>query len=162
MLIRFQGGLIAAGITYGTAPMGNDPTDSTWAWRIPSAIQGVFSIGCILIIPFIPESPRWLAHQNRPDEARVVVAHMYADGDENHPLVLAQFKEIIDTMEWEKSAGETLSLKQLIKTPVARKRVSLAVSVAVFSTIAGKLLNIQRSKVFTDDHRKYHCFILSR
>lgn len=111
--------------------------NSTWAWRIPSAIQGVFSIFCILIIPFIPESPRWLIYQNQHEEALEVVAYMYADGDRSNALVSAQYKEIIDTIEYEKNAGATLSVKQLIKTPSARKRVTLAMSAAIFSTIAG-------------------------
>jgi hypothetical protein len=132
---KSTGGLIAAGITFGTAKM-----DSTWAWRIPSAVQGVFSIICIIIIPFIPESPRWLVYQNEGEKAMEVVAYMYADGDRDDPMVVAQFKEIMDTIEYEKNSGETLSMLQLIRTPSARKRVTLAVSAAVFSTIAGMLI----------------------
>ncbi|KJA21202.1 hypothetical protein HYPSUDRAFT_751468 [Hypholoma sublateritium FD-334 SS-4] len=131
----YVGGLIAAGITFGTQGM-----NSTWAWRIPSAIQGVFSIFCILIIPFIPESPRWLIYQNQHEEALEVIAYMYADGDRSNALVSAQYKEIIDTIEYEKNAGATLSAKQLIKTPSARKRVALAMSAAIFSTIAGNVI----------------------
>ncbi|KAF8956841.1 MFS sugar transporter-like protein [Flammula alnicola] len=131
----YVGGLIAAGITFGTSSM-----ESTWAWRIPSAIQGVFSILCIIIIPFIPESPRWLVYQNQLEEALDVVAYMYADGNRDDPLVAAQFKEIMDTIDYEKNSGETLSMMQLIKTPSARKRVTLAVSAAVFSTIAGNVI----------------------
>jgi len=53
-------------------------------------------------------------------------------------MVLAQYKEIIDTIDYERNVGETLSIKQMVKTPVARKRMSLAISCAVFSTISGK------------------------
>jgi hypothetical protein len=129
-----KGGLIAAGVTYGTSTM-----NSIWAWRIPSAIQATFSILCLVILPFIPESPRWLAYKNRCEDALAVVAQTYANGDAQNPIVLVAFKEIIDTIEYEKNVGETLSLVQMVKTPVARKRVVLAVSAAVFSTIAGEL-----------------------
>lgn len=91
------GGLIAAGITYGTANM-----DSTWAWRIPSAIQGIFSILCIAILPFIPESPRWLIYQDRPDEALLVIAQTYVNGDASAPLVIRAYREILDTITYEK------------------------------------------------------------
>jgi hypothetical protein len=111
--------------------------NSTWAWRIPSAVQASFSILCLVILPFIPESPRWLAYKNRREDALAVVAQTYANGDAHNPIVLVAFKEIIDTIEYEKNVGETLSLVQMVKTPVARKRVVLAVSAAVFSTIAG-------------------------
>ena len=68
------------------------------------------------------------------------MAQTYADGDATNPIVLAAYKEIVDTINWEKNAGETLSLGQLFKTPVARKRVLLACSAAVFSTIAGNVI----------------------
>ncbi|KAF1985002.1 sugar transporter [Aulographum hederae CBS 113979] len=131
----YVGGLIAAGVTYGTQNM-----TSTWAWRTPSAIQGLFSLVCIVILPFVPESPRWLVYRGRKEEAMAVVAHTYADGDYNSPIVLTAFREIVDTIEFEKNVGETLSLKQLFKTPAARKRVTLAASAAVFSTIAGNVI----------------------
>ncbi|KAH7348500.1 MFS sugar transporter-like protein [Rhexocercosporidium sp. MPI-PUGE-AT-0058] len=131
----YVGGLIAAGITYKTATI-----DSTWAWRIPSVVQGFFSILCIIILPFIPESPRWLANVGRREEALTVIAQTYANGDESNPVVLAQYQQIIDTIHYERETGETLSLNQLVKTPVARKRVILAISVAVFSTISGNVI----------------------
>lgn len=128
----YVGGLIAAGVSYGTSTM-----PSTWAWRISSLVQGVFSILCIVLLLFIPESPRWLAYQGHREEALEVVAQTYANGDRTNPIVLAQYKEIIDTIDYEKNVGETLALIQIVKTPSARKRVTLAVSAAVFSTIAG-------------------------
>ncbi|KIK62166.1 hypothetical protein GYMLUDRAFT_42148 [Collybiopsis luxurians FD-317 M1] len=131
----YVGGLVAAGITYGTSFM-----SSTWAWRIPSLIQGVFSIFCIVILPFIPESPRWLLFHNRRDEAHLVLAQTYSNGDLDDKIVLAQLKEMEDTFEHERNAGETLSVKQIFKTRTARKRVLLAVSAAVFSTIAGNVI----------------------
>ncbi|KAJ3908296.1 general substrate transporter [Lentinula edodes] len=128
--LYYVGGLIAAGVTYGTSFM-----ESTWAWRIPSLIQGVFSI-----IPFIPESPRWLLFQGRREEAHQVLAQTYSNGDLASTVVLSQLKEIEDTFEYEKNAGETLSVTQIFKTRTARKRVLLAISVAVFSSVAGNVI----------------------
>jgi hypothetical protein len=76
-------------------------------------------------------------YHNRIEEAHRVLAQTHSNGDVNSPIVLAQLKEIVDTIDYEKNVGETLSLKEIIKTPIARKRVLLAVSAAVFSTIAG-------------------------
>ncbi|CAK5270442.1 unnamed protein product [Mycena citricolor] len=131
----YVGGLIAAGVTYGTSFM-----PSTWAWRIPSAVQGVFSILCIVILPFIPESPRWLAYQGRTEEALVVVALTHANGDVNDEAVQMHYKEIVDAIETEKHAPDPLSMKQMFQTPSARKRIILGSSVAVFSTVAGNVI----------------------
>ncbi len=128
----YIGGLISAGVTYGTARMA-----STWAWRLPSALQGLFSILCIVILPFIPESPRWLIHKGRNEEALSAIALACSNGDRDSPLVLTQYKEIIDTLQWEKEQGETLSIKETVKTPSARKRMLLSLSVAVFTMLSG-------------------------
>jgi MFS family permease len=128
----YVGGLIASGVTYGTAKM-----DSTWAWRLPSALQGIFSIICILLLPFLLESPRWLVHKGRHEEAREMVALTYADGHCDDPVVLAQYKEIVDTLRYEIENGETLNLMQTVKTPGSRKRLLLAVSVAVITMLSG-------------------------
>ena len=127
------GGLIASGVTYGTAKM-----DTTWAWRLPSALQGLFSIICIVILPFMPESPRWLVHKGYNDEALDVIALTYADGDRANPAVLVQYQEIVDTLNYEKNVGETLSMAQMFKTPSARKRTILSLSVAVITMLSGE------------------------
>ncbi|KAH8592291.1 MFS sugar transporter-like protein [Bisporella sp. PMI_857] len=134
----YVGGLIAAGVTYYTSTIGSGY--STWAWRVPSAIQGAFSILCILILPFVPESPRWLIYQNRSEEALEVVAQTHADGDITEPRVLAHFKQIKDTIDFEKTVGEALSLKEIFSSSVSRKRVSLAISTAIFSTVSGNII----------------------
>lgn len=46
--------------TYGTFHI---PT--SWAWRIPSALQGLPSVFQICLIWFVPESPRWLVSKGR-------------------------------------------------------------------------------------------------
>jgi hypothetical protein len=78
-------------------------------------------------------------YQGRIDDARMAVALSHSNGDISSPLVQAEFQHIEDTILMEKNAGETLSVKQLWKTKTARKRVLLAVSCAVFSTIAGNV-----------------------
>ncbi|KAI1773088.1 putative hexose carrier protein [Hypoxylon cercidicola] len=131
----YVGALIAAGVTLGTQRW-----PSTWAWRLPALIQGVFSLLCIAILPFIPESPRWLVHQGHYESARVAVAQTNSDGDLSHPVALAVYKEILDTLEWEKKEGRTMSPKEIIKTPTARKRLLIGMSAGPFSCVAGNII----------------------
>ena len=55
--------------------------NSTWAWRLPSLLQGLPSILQLVLILFAPESPRWLLSKGREDEAMNVLAYYHADGN---------------------------------------------------------------------------------
>ncbi|KAI7277653.1 hypothetical protein KC345_g6498 [Hortaea werneckii] len=125
------GGLVAAGVTYGTAKL-----QSTWAWRAPSLVQGLFSLICIVVLPFLPESPRWLAFHGHHEAAHTVLAQTYADGDRDSPVVIAALKEIVDTLKYERKNNEKLCFR----TSPARRRIALACSAAVFSTISGNVI----------------------
>ncbi|OKL63982.1 hypothetical protein UA08_00454 [Talaromyces atroroseus] len=131
----YVGALIAAGVTLGTGKW-----NSTWAWRVPSLLQGIFSFACIIILPFIPESPRWLVHQGYHEEARIVVAQTNTNGNQADPVALAVYKEILDTLTWEKNQGRTMSPRELIKTPGARKRMLIGISPGPFSCVAGNVI----------------------
>jgi hypothetical protein len=87
-----------------------------------------------------PESPRWLVHEGFYEEARTVVAQTNADGDPSNPIVLTVYKEILDTLEWEKKEGRTMSPKEIFKTPVARKRLLIGMSAGPFSCVAGNII----------------------
>lgn len=101
-------------------------------------LQGVFSIICIAIIPFLPESPRWLAYRGLSKEAHIVLAQVNADGDLKSPLAVIQFQEITEQLEWEKTVGQTVKWTQLFKDKKSLKRTALAASPAVFSVVAGQ------------------------
>ncbi|KAI0010673.1 putative hexose carrier protein [Xylariaceae sp. FL0662B] len=131
----YVGALVAAGVTLGTGQW-----QSTWAWRLPSLIQGIFSILCIAILPFVPESPRWLVHEGYFDYARTAVAQTNSNGDMSDPVAITVYKEIIDTIEWEKKEGRTMSPKEIVKTPTARKRLLIGMSPGPFSCIAGNII----------------------
>ncbi|GFZ42316.1 hypothetical protein JCM24511_00030 [Saitozyma sp. JCM 24511] len=47
--------------------------DTEWSWRFPLALQVVFAAGTILLVCFLPESPRFLVMKNRLAEARDVM-----------------------------------------------------------------------------------------
>ncbi|KAJ9160689.1 MFS sugar transporter-like protein [Coniochaeta hoffmannii] len=131
----YVGGLVAAGVTFGTADMGG-----SWSWRLPSLIQGVFSMGCIIILPFLPESPRWLVSQGRREEALTSLAQANARGDETNELVLLQYREICDTLDFERQDEAQLGLKQILRNKGARKRLIIAGTCAFFSTLAGNII----------------------
>lgn len=68
------------------------------------------------------------------------MAQTNANGDQSDPVVLAIYKEIIDTLKWEKEEGRTMTVKQIVKNPVARKRLLIGMSAGPFSCIAGNII----------------------
>ncbi|PSR74860.1 general substrate transporter [Coniella lustricola] len=128
----YVGALIAAGVTLAT---GQWP--STWAWRAPSLLQGVFSALCLVLLPLIPESPRWLAYRGHWAAARAVVARTER-GDA--AVVATVYREIVDTLAWEKKHGATMRLAEIWRTPTARRRLLIGMSPGPFSCIAGNII----------------------
>jgi Sugar (and other) transporter len=127
------GALLAAGITLGTGTW-----TTSWAWRAPSLIQGLFSLLCILILPFVPESPRWLQYQGYFDEARLVVAQTNVNGNLSDPVVLTIYKEIVDALKLEKECKH--SIVEIFKDPIVRRRFLIGTSVGPLSTVVGNLI----------------------
>lgn len=87
-----------------------------------------------------PESPRWLANRGLYDEARLAVAQTNANGDVTDPVVLTVYKEIIDTLRWEKEESRILTPMQIARNPTARKRLLIGASAGPFSCIAGNII----------------------
>lgn len=131
-LLTCKGGLLSAGVTYGAFKL-----NSTWSWRLPCALQGVFTVMALAVIPLVPESPRWLVARDRREEALQVIALTHSEGDVEDPVTLAVYKEITDTLEYEKVRGKGISYIDAIRSRSALRRIALMVSVAVITMLSG-------------------------
>ena len=115
---------MAAGITFGTQYI-----DSTWAWRAPSLLQFLPSVLCLIALPFVPESPRWLVYNDRLDEAREVLLKYHANGDPSSEILRIELEEIGQTLEYEKTVQKT-DFKSLVATQPNRWRFGCVAAVA--------------------------------
>lgn len=111
--------------------------ESTWAWRLPSALQGLFSVMCIALLPFTPESPRWLISQGRDAEALRVLAQTHSNGNIDDASILEQFGQMTDALNFERTHETPRFVKKFMSSASTRKRIFLVSSVAVFCMLSG-------------------------
>ncbi|KAF8839813.1 hexose transporter [Paxillus ammoniavirescens] len=141
----YSGAIIAAWSTYGTFKI-----DNTWAWRIPSLLQGVPAVLQFVLVLFAPESPRWLISKGREGEALQTLAYYHADGNEQDPLVQYEFEEIKAAIQLDRTVALNVGWKSLIATPGNRKRVRIIIALAFFSQWSGNgLISYYLAEVFT-------------
>lgn len=128
----YVGSIVAALITFGTRNY-----TSSWGWRLPSVLQIILPALAIPGLLACPESPRWLCAVGRNEEARQVLANFHAGGDSDAPLINYEIVEIQSTIAAEKSAKESASYRDMIRTKGNRWRLAITVSLAIFSQWSG-------------------------
>ncbi|EFQ87359.1 hypothetical protein CFE70_002159 [Pyrenophora teres f. teres 0-1] len=94
--------LIMYFIGYGCSFIPGETASFRTAWGIQYVPCVFFMIG----LPFLPESPRWLAKVDRTEEAIHVLAAIQADGNIEDPYVVAEYEEIITTLTAERLAPQ--------------------------------------------------------
>ena len=100
-------------------------------------LQLVPSAAAALLVFYLPESPRWLVGRDLHEEALEVLAIVNSQGDHDDPRTLLQFREISDTIHWEKTEGGQLSLLKAWVLPANRKRLTLAGSFSIVVMLCG-------------------------
>lgn len=143
----YVGAIVAAWTVFGTIKYTSEAS-----WRIPVGMQAAMPFIQFMGIWFLPESPRWLCAQNRPEEAfevlikvssshlyfrqRLTVSQYHASGDRNDPFCAFEFHEIQETIRMEKETSQN-GWPVLVKSPGNRKRLLLIVLVSFFSQCSG-------------------------
>ncbi|KAK5722218.1 hypothetical protein LTR17_014321 [Elasticomyces elasticus] len=126
------GAIVATWLTYGTFNIPNN-----WAWRIPSILQALPSLGQFLLLFWVPESPRWLIKMDRGPEALKILAKYHANGDETDETVLFEYAEIKETLRLEYLFKKQSSYTDFFKTSGNRYRLFLIATLGLFSQWSG-------------------------
>lgn len=129
------GALFAYWFDYGVIQNLSGPV----VYRLPLAFQLLFTCSMLILMPFLPESPRWLALHGRRQEALEVLARL--DGGDitaDSPAVHIQYEAIMNAAEIEGHLGSNnfRMLFTLGKTQNFR-RVILGVGVNLMNPWSG-------------------------
>ncbi|THU93674.1 general substrate transporter [Dendrothele bispora CBS 962.96] len=111
---------------------------SSAQWRVPIALQIVFALIVLGIIPALPESPRWLMKADRPAEAMAVVSAL-ADKPLSDPDVQRTFNGIREAVAMESSKEAQMSFSEIFTGGRSQnfRRVTLGVVIQCFQQITG-------------------------
>lgn len=93
------------------------------------------AIGLFFGMIFLPESPRWLARQDRWDDAHAVLTLVHGKGDPNSAFVAREFQEIKAMCEFEKNNADVTYL-ELLK-PNMINRTHVGVFTQIWSQLTG-------------------------
>jgi len=109
--------------------------NSTAAFRLPWGLQMLPAIFLFAAMMFLPESPRWLARQDRWEEAVQVLALVHAHGDANSPFVAKEMAEIREVVEFER-ANSDVTYWELLK-PSMINRTHIGIFTQIWSQLTG-------------------------
>ena len=110
---------------------------SSYAWRVPVILQCVFLFPMLLIIAILPESPRWLAAHDRPDESLVVLGRL--KGHQLDDETITRLHQDIVRVAAEEAAIGSGSWSSLFKADKihSRRRLLIACCVQAFQQLGG-------------------------
>ncbi|PFH52987.1 hypothetical protein AMATHDRAFT_73803 [Amanita thiersii Skay4041] len=131
----YLGSIISAWVCYGSY---DHASGSTWSWRVPTLVQAVAPFAQVLLIWFIPESPRYLVSKGYEGKAGRILSKYHANGtDERDPLVVFELAQIRHALRLEQEINKSTSYWSLFSTPGNRRRLKIIVAIAAFSQWSG-------------------------
>ncbi|TXT04906.1 hypothetical protein VHUM_03989 [Vanrija humicola] len=128
----YVGSIISAWVTFGTLNI-----KSNWSWRLCTLLQLGPPVFVLSLLPFAPDSPRWLVGKDRVDDAHRMLAKYHANGEMNDELVLFELEEIKEAIAAEKAYRAGSQYSAFFKTKGNRHRLFIIVMVGFLSQWVG-------------------------
>ena len=129
----YIGAIVAAWTTFGATYM---TRAGNWSWKLCTLLQLGIPVLCLALLPFVPESPRWLVSKGREEEALRMLARYHANGEEGDELVRFELEQIRTAIKQERRARET-TWSTFVKTRGNRHRLVIVILTAIFSQWVG-------------------------
>lgn len=112
-----------AGVVVCWIVLGIYESESNWGWRSAILGEGFGPVLGTVLLFFVDESPRWLISKGQTEkvrsfgnipnsaahlsQAREILARLHGHGDAHQAIVEAEMREIVETLEYEKTCGGT-------------------------------------------------------
>jgi SP family xylose:H+ symportor-like MFS transporter len=121
-----SGMLVVYFVNYFIAAAGDEPWNVAYGWRWMFASETVPAIALLVLLFFVPESPRWLVKQQRAPEALEILARVNGYTAANTELLV-----IKDTLKMEQSAFSLLFARGMLLA------LMIGISLAVLQQVTG-------------------------
>lgn len=131
----YIGALTASWTTYGTGYL-----SSNWSWRIPVIIQAVPAALAMVVVWFLPESPRWLMMQGRHEKAREILVKYHGQSRDDSAVVKLEIEQIQTSMDNAREltgSQKWYDFRILVNSKQSLYRMWLVLLVTVFSQFIG-------------------------
>jgi hypothetical protein len=106
-------------------------------WTLPVWLQMLFPGLVVVLAMFIPESPRWLYANGKPDQARAFLVKYHGNGNPNSEWVKLQMNEYEQYLELEGADKRWWDYRALFKDRASRYRLMTNCLTALFGQWAG-------------------------
>lgn len=126
----------------------------TVQYVVPLALQALPAIVLLVGMFISSETPRWLARQDRWDEAARVLSRV-RNLPQTHPYVQDELQEMADQLAWERRliAGSGVGdlLKEMVMVPGNRKRALISIGLMICQQMTGtNAINYYAPQIFTN------------
>lgn len=138
---------VGVGFFYFKTAAGNE-------WRAPLALGCLPCILCLISLPFVPESPRWLLLQGRREEAWNIVQSLHHSPNTSDTSFAEQeFYLMREQTEYERT--HRISFMELLRSPAYRKRLAIGCGLPFLLQSSGVLvINSKSNSTLPQELRK--------
>jgi len=141
----FGGSIPAAAITFGTNYINNN-----LSWQLPLIFQAFACVIVMVLVFFVPESPRFQIAQGMEDEARAFLVKYHGNNDPNSALVNLEIQEMKEGIKLDGIDKRWWDYRPLFFTHNGRWRMTQVLMISIFGQFSGNGLGYFNTVIYAN------------